>query len=148
LNVNANALGLEAKVWTIPAGRMKAGKEHKIPLSERALTVLRDVPRHGARIFPLSNMGMLELLRGMRPGLTVHGMRSTFMDWAHECTNHPKVVIDMALAHKVGDKVEAAYRRGDLFTKRIKLMTAWTEFCGKPLASPTIVPLRQRQNHH
>jgi integrase len=93
------------------------------------------------------NMAMLELLRGMRPGLTVHGFRSTFMDWAHECTNHPKVVIDMALAHKVGDKVEAAYRRGDLFMKRTKLMATWAEFCGKTSILPTVVPLRQRQNH-
>jgi integrase len=121
---------LEARVWTIPANRMKAGKEHRIPLSDRALAIVREIPRKRARIFSLSNMAMLELLRGMRPGLTVHGFRSSFMDWAHESTNHPKVVIDMALAHKVGDKVEAAYRRGDLRAKRAKLMAAWAEFCG------------------
>jgi integrase len=124
-------IDLEAKVWTVPASRMKAGKEHKVPLTDRAAAILREVPRHGARIFFLSNMAMLELLRGMRPGLTVHGFRSCFMDWCHECTNHPKVVIDMALAHKVGDKVEAAYRRGDLLTKRAKLMAEWGRYCEK-----------------
>jgi integrase len=124
-------IDLKAKVWTIPASRMKAGAQHKVPLNERALTILREIPRHGASIFPLSNMAMLELIKGMRPGLTVHGFRSCFMDWAHECKNHPKVVIDMALAHKVGDKVEAAYRRGDLFMKRIKLMATWAEYCEK-----------------
>src|SRR5262249_37384076 len=107
-----------AKTWAIPASRMKAGKEHKVPLSERAIAVLRSVPRHGRRIFPLSNMAMLQLMRGLRPGYVPHGFRSCFMDWCHETTNYPKVVIDMALAHKVGNKVEAAYRRGDLFTKR------------------------------
>src|SRR4029077_12356870 len=91
-------------------------------------------------IFNLSNMAMLELLRGVRPGLTVHGFRSCFMDWAHECTNQPKVVIDMALAHKVGDKVEAAYRRGDLFVKQIKLMAAWAEYCEK--STPAVISFR------
>jgi integrase len=139
-----NEIDFEERTWTVPAARMKAGAQHKIPLSDRALAILREVPRGGARIFPLSNMAMLELLRGMRPGLTVHGFRSTFMDWAHECTNYPKVVIDMALAHRVGDKVEAAYRRGDLFMKRTKLMDAWSQFCAKPSISSAVVPLRQR----
>jgi integrase len=124
-------IDVDGKTWTIPASRMKAGAQHKIPLSERALAILRDIPRHGSRVFDLSNMAMLELIKGMRPGLTVHGFRSCFMDWAHECTNHPKVAIDMALAHKVGDRVEAAYRRGDLFIKRTKLMAAWAEYCEK-----------------
>jgi integrase len=76
--------------------------------------------------------------------VTVHGMRSTFMDWCHECTNHPKVIIDMALAHKVGDKVEAAYRRGNLLIKRTKLMSAWAEFCGKTsISSPAVVLFRK-----
>jgi integrase len=133
----------KAKTWTIPAGRMKAGSQHKIPLSDRAVEVLHGIPGGGARIFPLSNLAMFELLRGTRPGLTVHGFRSTFMDWAHERTNHPKVVIDMALAHKVDDKVEAAYRRGDLFTKRAKLMTAWAQYCEKTPISSAVIPLRR-----
>ena len=134
-------IDFEAKTWTIPASRMKAGAQHKIPLSERALAIIRGIPRHGSRVFNLSNMAMLELLRGVRPGLTVHGFRSCFMDWAHECTNQPKVVIDMALAHKVGDKVEAAYRRGDLFVKRIKLMTSWAEYCERDTNASAVIPL-------
>jgi integrase len=143
-------IDLDAKVWTIPAGRMKAGAQHKIPLCERALLILREVPRGaGARIFPLSNMAMLELVRGIRPGLTVHGFRSTFMDWCHVTTNHPKTVIDLALAHKVGDKVEAAYRRGDLFTKRVKLMVSWAQYCGKTPASPAVIafPMASKGGH-
>ena len=131
-------IDLEAKVWTMPAARMKAGKEHRVPLSERALAILRNVPRHGAHIFRLSDMAMLQLLRGMRPNLTVHGFRSCFMDWCHETTNAPKAVIDMALAHKIEDKVEAAYRRGDLFRKRIKLMGVWAQYCEK--APPKVLP--------
>jgi integrase len=123
---------------------MKAGAQHKIPLSDRALTILREVPRQGTRIFPLSNMAMLELMKGMRRGYVPHGFRSTFMDWCHETTNYPKVVIDMALAHKVGDAVEAAYRRGDLFAKRAKLMTAWAEYCGKtPNTLSAVVPFQK-----
>jgi integrase len=123
---------LKAKVWAAPAERMKAGKEHRVPLCDRAVDILCGLERHGERVFALSNMAMLELLRGMRPDHTVHGFRSTFMDWAHERTAFPKVVIDMALAHTVGDKVEAAYRRGDLFEKRRRLMDEWARYCAKP----------------
>jgi integrase len=134
---------LAARTWIIPGERMKAGKEHKIPLSDRTIEILASLPRHGKRVFPLSNMAMRELLRGMRPGTTTHGFRSCFMDWAHECTSHPKVVIDMALAHKVGDKVEAAYRRGDLFTKRALLMAEWGKYCGKAPVSPAVIPFHR-----
>jgi hypothetical protein len=78
----------------------------------------------------------------MRPGYVPHGFRSSLMDWAHECTNHPKAVIDMALAHKVGDKVEAAYRRGDLFTKRARLMTEWAKYCEKTPVAPTVIAFK------
>ncbi len=132
-------IDLDAKQWVIPAGRMKAGKEQRIPLCDRALAILRALPRKGERVFDLSNMAMLELLHGMRPGLTVHGFRSTFMDWAHERTSHPKVVIDQALAHAVGDKVEAAYRRGDLYAKRTRLMAEWERYCTKPPATGEVV---------
>jgi integrase len=135
---------LGAKTWTVPASRMKGGVPHKVPLSDRAIAILRESSGQG-RIFPLSNMAMLELMKGMRPGYVPHGFRSTFMDWAHECTNHPKVVIDMALAHKVGDKVEAAYRRGDLFIKRARRMDEWSQYCEKaPNNSQTVIPLRTR----
>ena len=110
-----------------------------MPLAPRVVEILREVyeRRTGEYVFanvstgrPLSNMTMLKMLALMGQAvLTVHGFRSTFTDWAHERTEFPDVAIDMALAHKVGDKVQAAYRRGDLFAKRRKLMNAWAEFC-------------------
>jgi integrase len=125
-------------IWTIPASRMKAGKEHKIPLSKRALELLRDLhsTRRDVLVFPgkpgksISNMAMLKVLSLMhRADVTVHGFRSSFRDWAAEQTSHPSEVVEMALAHTVGSAVEAAYRRGDLFEKRSRLMTDWSEFC-------------------
>jgi len=142
IGATGGEIDLNAKTWTIPAERMKAGKEHRVPLSERAVEILRELPREGEKVFPLSNMAMLELLRGMSPGHTVHGFRSTFMDWAHEQTAFPKVVIDMALAHTVPDKVEAAYRRGDLIAKRARLMQAWCDYCSRPQSAAHVVPLR------
>jgi integrase len=142
-----NEINLEAKVWTIPAERMKGGREHRVPLSSAALAVLEQVrplalkrdsqPDPSAPVFPgprralpMSNMTMLMLLRRMkRSDLTVHGFRSTFSDWAAERTAYPREVVEMALAHAVENKVEAAYRRGDLFEKRRKLMEAWAAFC-------------------
>jgi integrase len=121
-----------AKVWTIPAARMKAGKAHRVPLSNRAAEILASVPREGEHIFPLSNMAMLELLRGMRPGTTVHGFRSSFRDWAAERTSYPNHVAEAALAHTIGDKVEKAYRRRDLFEKRRRLMSDWAQWCARP----------------
>jgi integrase len=138
-----NEINFEERTWTVPASHTKTGKEHRVPLPDRAVNLLREVPHHDVRIFPFSNMAMLELLRRMRPGLTVHGFRSTFMDWAHETTNYPKVVIDMALAHKIGDKVEAAYRRGDLFIKRARLMDEWGQFCGKTPVSPAVITFQK-----
>jgi integrase len=128
-----------AKVWTIPAARMKAGKAHRIPLSDQAIKILTVVPREGEHIFPLSNMAMLELLRGMRPGTTVHGFRSSFRDWAAERTSYPNEVAEAALAHTVGDKVEKAYRRGDLFEKRRRLMADWSAWCSRPVPTGATV---------
>jgi integrase len=118
---------------------MKAGKEHRVPLSQPALAILRrlSASRQSPFVFPsartgrpLSNMAMLMLLERMgRSDLTVHGFRSTFRDWAAERTNFLREVAEQALAHSLTDKVEAAYRRGDLFEKRRKLMEAWTEYC-------------------
>jgi integrase len=133
------------KLWTIPGTRMKTGREHRVPLSERALSILLELksanaPKaaetflfSGARPDrPLSNMAFLMLLRRMgRDDLTVHGFRSSFRDWAAERTNFPSEVAEMALAHVVGNKVEAAYRRGDLFDKRRRLMAAWADFLSK-----------------
>jgi integrase len=139
-------LDLKAKVWVVPASRMKAGKEHKVPLCDRAVEILRGLLHDGEKVFPLSNMAMLELLHGMSPSHTVHGFRSTFMDWAHEQTAFPKAVIDMALAHTVPDKVEAAYRRGDLIEKRRKLMESWARYCTTKsvAASDKVVALTAR----
>jgi integrase len=132
-------IDLKKTVWTIPAGRMKAGKEHRVPLSPRAVEVIKGQSA-GTYLFsggkegaPLSNMAMLELLRRMgRGNLTVHGFRSTFRDWAAECTSYPGEVCEMALAHAITDKVEAAYRRGDLFEKRRLLMLDWAKYCDTP----------------
>ncbi len=137
-----------AKVWTVPAGRMKASKEHRVPLSDRALEILRDLPRETGNAFVfigprkgggLSNMAMAAVLGRMDcTDITVHGFRSTFRDWAAERTNYPNHVVEMALAHTVGDKVEAAYRRGDLFDKRRRLMAEWAKYCGtKPAHAAT-----------
>ena len=154
-------IDLDAKVWTVPAGRMKAGREHRVPLSNAALAVLAKVrplavgkggePDQAAPVFPgprralpMSNMVFLMLLRRMkRDDLTAHGFRSTFSDWAAERTAYPREVVEMALAHAVGNKVEAAYRRGDLFDKRRKLMDAWAGFCTAP-ASGKVTPIRKK----
>ena len=145
LGAHWSEIDLAAKLWTIPAERMKARVQHRVPLSDRAVAILKALPRHGDRVFKLSARPMLKLLRGMRPGLTVHGFRSSLMDWAHEQTAFPKTVIDMALAHSVGDKVEASYRRGDLFEKRARLMEAWGEYCSsKPITTgATVTPMRK-----
>jgi integrase len=127
---------LENAMWTVPVSRMKAGREHRVPLSQRALTILKLMHerREGDFVFPsarhpgksLAVRTLWRVIRGMRISeATVHGFRSAFRDWAAECTNFPSEVCEAALAHSVADKVEAAYRRGDLFEKRRKLMEAW-----------------------
>lgn len=146
-------IDLKAKTWTVPANRIKGGKEHRVPLCDRALQILKTLPHEegnpfvfiGPRSDGLSNMAMAKTLDRMGRGeITVHGFRSSFMDWAHEQTAYPKVVIDQALAHAVGDKVEAAYRRGDLFEKRRRLMADWGKYCAQPTAkSSAVVPLRR-----
>ena len=134
-------IDLDAGVWTVPAERMKGGKEHQVPLSKRALAILEDLPRErGGYVFPgarakspLSNMAMLELLRGMDGnGFTVHGFRSTFRDWAGDRTNYAREVIEHALAHHIKDKAEASYRRSAALDKRRQLMEAWAKYCSSP----------------
>jgi len=135
-------IDMEASVWTVPAARMKAGKPHRVPLPDRAVEILRELPREkdSPYIFPgakpkqpLSNMALLQMVRGLRPGFTTHGFRSAFKTWASEATNHPNIVSEAALAHTIPDKVEAAYRRGELLTKRTALMRDWTAYCGAPV---------------
>jgi integrase len=139
LGARWDEMDLVGKVWTVPPARMKAGREHRVPLSSAAVTLLKEMQsiKQSDLVFPgerrgkpLSNMSMLMLLRRMSRGdLTAHGFRSTFRDWAAECTSFPSEVAEAALAHVVGDKVEAAYRRGDLFEKRRRLMDAWAAYC-------------------
>lgn len=130
-------IDFDAQVWTVPAERMKAHKEHRVPLSDRAIEILKALPREadnshlfcGARRGKsISNMAMLECLRDLAPGLTVHGFRSAFRDWAGDQTNFPRDIVEMALAHTI-QGVEAAYRRGSALAKRRKLMEAWEGFC-------------------
>lgn len=127
---------LDKAIWTVPASRMKAGKEHRIPLSPRAVEILEAVKSlEKDYLFPtdkggkLSTMAMSMLLRRMKLDCTVHGFRSGFRDWAAECTGYAHEVCEMALAHVIGNKSEAAYRRGDLFDKRRRLMADWASFC-------------------
>jgi integrase len=149
---------LKAKLWTIPAARMKAPRDHRVPLSERALEILKTAYTDGSDFVfiggskgtGLSNMAFLELVRGMnaeraKAGLpkyvdpklddreiVPHGFRSTFSTWASETTAYPNMVTEAALAHSIGDKTEAAYRRGDLFAKRVRLMRDWAAYCAMP----------------
>ena len=144
-------IDLEAKIWTVPPKRMKAGRQHRVPLSNRTVELLEALPRDtsgfvfiGASIGkPISNMAMLQLLRGMpgRDGLTVHGFRSTFSDWARERTAFPRDVVEMALAHAIRDKSEAAYRRGDALEKRRRLMAEWVGYCQSPAVNAEVVAL-------
>ena len=136
---------LEAKTWTVPAERMKAKVEHVVPLSERAVEILRDLGSSASRsdrLFPLSNMAMLELLRGMTgDGYTVHGFRSAFRDWAGDQTSHPHDVIEFALAHGIPNKASAAYRRYRAIEKRRALMSEWARYCQSPAISADVVAL-------
>jgi integrase len=130
-------------IWTVPAARMKAGREHRVPLSGRALRIITSMQRHSDFVFPgekpgkpLSMMVMNTVLRRMKvENATVHGFRSTFRDWAAECTDYANEICEAALAHVIGNKAEAAYRRGDLFEKRRKLMDEWAEYAGKIVVS-------------
>ena len=140
----------DTKVWTVPAGRMKAGKEHRVPLSAEALALLDALPRMAGTelVFPaprggmLSDMTLAAVLRRMKVEAVPHGFRSTFRDWAAERTNYPRDVAEMALAHAIGDKVEAAYRRGDLFEKRSRMMTDWAKFLAVVESKGEVIPMR------
>jgi integrase len=134
-------MDLKKQLWVVPAERMKSRREHRVPLSSAAIAVLKRMPHcDGGYVFsarnsenPLSNMALLMMLGRMnRSDVTTHGFRSTFRDWAAECTNFPSEIVEMALAHVIENKTEAAYRRGDLFEKRRQLMDAWMTFCATP----------------
>ncbi|HED5893852.1 TPA: integrase arm-type DNA-binding domain-containing protein [Salmonella enterica] len=132
-------IDLTAKTWTIPAERMKASKEHRVPLSDAAVALLKMLPRFNDNnlVFPaprggqLSDMSLTAVLKRMgRCDLTQHGFRSTFREWAGETTSYQREVIEHALAHQLADKAEAAYQRGTLWPKRVALMDDWTDYCG------------------
>lgn len=140
-------------VWTVPAMRMKAAREHRIPLTDEAISILAAGPRFlGCDIVfpsvrskvPLTSTGLSKPLKEYAPEFTVHGFRSAFRDWISETTQFPGAVAEMALAHSIGDKTEAAYRRGDLFDKRISLMATWSEYCYSWVGGQ-VVPLQRQQ---
>jgi integrase len=145
-------IDLDKKTWTVPAARMKAGREHRVPLSPRAVAILRKLEKLKAGQFvfpgqarnkPLSNMAMEMVLRRMKiEDATVHGFRSSFRDWAGNVSNCPREVVETALAHVIGDKAEQAYRRSDALEKRRKLMEAWAAYC-EPRAKSNVVTIRR-----
>ncbi|MGB9153136.1 MAG: integrase arm-type DNA-binding domain-containing protein [Alphaproteobacteria bacterium] len=150
-------IDLAKGVWVIPADRIKAGREHRVPLSKAVVELLESLGeiRNKGFVFtgykpskPLSNMAMLALLRRMkRRDITVHGFRSSFRDWTAEQTNFPREVAEAALAHAVGDKVEAAYRRSDLFDKRRLMMDEWARYCATPSVKDkgdNVTPIRKK----
>ncbi len=138
-------VNLKSKIWTIPASRMKAAKEHRIPLSNAAVRLLSSLPKTDSEIVflapkggQLSDMTLTGVLRRMGINATAHGFRSTFRDWVAEKTNFPNEVAEMALAHTISNKSEASYRRGDLFQKRTEMMERWAEFIYEPTNDATI----------
>ena len=139
----------KAKTWTVPTDRMKAAREHRIPLSTRALEILDGLPRSGTYLFggskPLPQAALRrKVLNRLRPGVTTHGFRASFKTWADEQTSFPHHVVEQALAHTVGSAVERAYKRGDLFERRRKLMDQWASFCTKPVPpGKTVIPWRR-----
>ncbi|TDU32825.1 integrase [Panacagrimonas perspica] len=144
-----NEFDLESRVWRVPADRMKGGKPHHVPLSDRAVEILEGLSgTDRGFVFPgmkeskpLSNMALLATLKRMKRGdLTTHGFRSTFRDWCAEATSYPRDVAEMALAHSIPNKTEAAYRRGDLFEKRAALMRDWAAFCASGQTHRAPVP--------
>jgi integrase len=155
LNSQWSEIDMENAIWTIPASRMKTKREHRIPLSDIVLTDLKALPRidgnphlfPGARYGkPLSNMALLQLMRGMGYGVNCengdyvpHGFRSSFRDWSGEVSTFPRDVAEMALAHTIENKVEAAYRRCDLFEKRRKMMGAWAGYLNLTKAGGKVV---------
>ena len=148
--VGARWSEISGDVWTIPAERMKGGKPHRVPLSRRAMDLLKALPRNGDLIFPGPKLGRAlninaprKLLIDMGHSVTVHGFRSSFRDWVAERTSYPNHVAEAALAHAVADKVEKAYRRTDLFEKRRRLMADWAAWCLRPISvnAGNVVPL-------
>lgn len=158
LGARWDEIDLSERIWTIPGHdpktgrRMKTGKQHRVPLATRVAAIVKEMAESQQSEFvfpgakqgrPLSQMSLMMLLRRMRYGrVTVHGFRSSFRDWVAECTSFPSEVAEMALAHAVPDAVEAAYRRGDLFIKRRKLMEVWAAYCSREPGTAKVVPMK------
>lgn len=144
-------IDLDAQLWTVPADRMKGKREHRVPLSKQAVELLRATPRlEGSEfLFPgrdgqaLSDMTLSKVMRTMALNAVPHGFRSTFRDWAAERTNFPRDLAEMALAHVIESKVEAAYRRGDMLAKRLQMMQAWADFIETPITTGNVLPHRR-----
>jgi len=147
-------ISFDERLWTIPAARTKRKRPHRVPLSDRCVDILRSLPRKARPsvddfIFPgqsggkASHMAMLKVLKGYDQSLTVHGTaRSSFRDWAGDCTSFPRETTEAALAHQVGDSTERAYRRSDDLAKRRRLMDAWAEYLEGPGIRGVVTPLR------
>ena len=150
IKAKAEEFDLDNAVWTVPGSRMKAKKEHRVPLSARAVDIVREMLKlEKDYVFPgtrkgkcISNMTMLKLLDRMEVTVTVHGFRSSFRDWAAERTGFSHETCEAALAHVIPNAAEAAYRRGDLFEKRRKLMNAWADYVNTPAKDGAVIPLR------
>jgi integrase len=144
-------IDLQTAIWTVPAERMKAGKEHRVPLSPRALEILRSLPRQGdGLVFPgrdgvvQADSSLTQVLRKLGHTVTVHGFRSSFRTWAAERTNFAREVAEQSLAHTIGTAVERAYKRTDLFDQRRRLLDMWSEYCSRPaIAGATVVELHR-----
>jgi len=142
---------LKSEIWTIPAERMKAHKEHVVPLSKQAVALIKKLPRCSDFIFPgrsmdkhLTTAAGMKLLKRIEPGITAHGFRSTFRDWAADSTNYPREVCEAALAHQLKDKAEAAYFRSDMIAKRARLMGDWAAYCDVEVKqSSAVTPIRK-----
>jgi integrase len=147
---------IKGDVWEIPASRMKARTLHRVPLSSRAIEILHSLPRSGPYVFgghkPLQETApRRQVLARLRPGAnrtrataTVHGLRASFKTWASEATAFAPEIVEVALAHKRGDKVEQSYEKGDLLEKRRRLMQAWSDYCAKPVPADVVTPLRRK----
>jgi integrase len=145
LGATWNEIDLQDRTWTVPGARMKRDREHRVPLSDDALVALERMAaiRHSEVIFLIARNTVLRRLQELQANATIHGFRSTFRDWASECSDAPDRVVEAALAHVVGNGVEAAYRRGDLFERRRVLMTAWAKYCRGSNAAGNVIEMRR-----
>jgi len=137
-------IDLNGRAWVIPSERMKAGREHRVPLSDAAIAILEALPRDGSRVFPVDTVTVWRAVKRLRPEITLHGFRSTFRDWAGERTGFAREVVEQCLAHAAGDQTELAYRRGDALEKRRQVMDAWARYCAQPVQRGELVAIGGR----